>query len=403
MTYKEVLNWMFAQLPMYQQKGTIAYSGKLEGIIAFSKHLSNPEKKFKSIHIAGTNGKGSSSHMLASVLQEAGYKVGLYTSPHLKDFRERIKINGRPISKAYVVDFIESNAAFLKAQKLSFFELTVGMAFDYFAFKKIDIAIVEVGLGGRLDSTNIITPEVSLITNIGFDHVEMLGDTLEKIAQEKAGIIKSNVPVVISETQEEIVAVFKRVAAAKNAAILFADNEIKEPYPTSLLGDYQAKNVKGVLGVFKRLSSFKVNENEIKRGLLKVVENTGLMGRWQIIQENPKVVCDTAHNSEGLKIVLEQVQKQEFEQLHMVIGFVKDKDLTIILPLLPKNAKYYFCSPAIERGLDANLLKNRALEFELYGESYLSVNKAFIAALEKAKPRDMIYIGGSTFVVAEVV
>ena len=403
MTYQEVLNWMFAQLPMYQQKGTIAYSGKLDGIITFSNYLNNPEKNFKSIHVAGTNGKGSSSHMLASVLQEAGYKVGLYTSPHLKDFRERIKINGKTISKKYVVNFIENNLQFLKENKLSFFEMTVGMAFDYFAFKKIDIAIIEVGLGGRLDSTNIITPEVSLITNIGLDHVEMLGDTLEKIAKEKAGIIKEGIPVVISETQKETAPIFRNSATDKNTTILFADNEVKEAYKTSLLGDYQEKNVKGVLGVFKKLKSFNISQNDIKRGLLNVVENTGLLGRWQIINDKPKVVCDTAHNAHGLEIVMKQIQKQEFKQLHIVIGFVKDKNLNAIFPLFSQKATYYFCSPAIERGLDADVLQTIASEFGLNGKSYSSVNKAFNTALENANPDDMIYIGGSTFVVAEVV
>tara|TARA_R110002033_G_scaffold166331_2_gene204934 strand:- start:21153 stop:22364 length:1212 start_codon:yes stop_codon:yes gene_type:complete len=402
MTYKEVLSWMFAQLPMYQQKGTTAHSGKLDAIIAFSNYLNNPEQKFKTIHVAGTNGKGSSSHMLASVLQEAGYKVGLYTSPHLKDFRERIKINGKPVSKKYVVDFIENNFQYLKENKLSFFEMTVGMAFDYFATKKVDIAIIEVGLGGRLDSTNIINPEVSLITNIGFDHVEMLGKTLEKIAGEKAGIIKNNVPVVISETQNEIVDVFKTIAENKNAPILFADTQVKGTYETSLLGDYQSKNIKGVLGVFKMLNSFKVTQEHIKEGLLKVVENTGLLGRWQMLSTHPKVLCDTAHNSEGLQIVMQQLQKQKFDRLHMVIGFVKDKDLNAIFPFLPKDASYYFCSPAIERGLNEDELKMKSLDYGFQGDSYSSVNKAYKQALKMAKANDLLYIGGSTFVVAEV-
>lgn len=403
MTYKEVLSWMFAQLPMYQQKGTTAYSGKLEGIISFASYLNHPEQKFKTIHVAGTNGKGSSSHMLASVLQEAGYTVGLYTSPHLKDFRERIKINGKPISKKYVVAFIENNLQFLKENKLSFFEMSVGMAFDYFAAKKVDIAIIEVGLGGRLDATNIINPEVSLITNIGFDHVEMLGNTLEQIAGEKAGIIKNKVPVVISETQNKIVEVFKAIAAHRNAPILFADTEVKDIYETSLLGDYQAKNIKGVLGVFKMLTSFKVTKEHIRAGLLNVVENTGLLGRWQMLATNPKVICDTAHNSEGLQLVMQQLQKQQFDCLHMVLGFVKDKDLSAIFPLLPKDATYYFCSPAIERGLNVEVLQIKATAFGLNGNSYSSVNKAYKEALKMAAPKDLIYIGGSTFVVAEVV
>ena len=403
MTYKEVLSWMYAQLPMYQQKGASAHSGKLESIIDFSAYLKNPEKKFKSIHVAGTNGKGSSSHMLASVLQEAGYKVGLYTSPHLKDFRERIKINGKPISKKLVVNFIENHSQYLKENKLSFFEMTVGMAFDYFANKNVDIAIIEVGLGGRLDSTNIIVPEVSLITNIGFDHVDFLGDTLEKIAIEKAGIIKENVPVVISESQDETKSVFKTISKNKNATILFADQEIKESYLTSLLGDYQSKNLKGVLGVFSVLKGFHVNVEHIKTGLLRVTENTGLLGRWQVLAENPKVVCDTAHNAEGLRVTMNQVQKQKFENLHIVLGFVKGKDLKAIFPLCPKNANYYFCSPAIDRGLNADTLKSEAKEHGLEGKAYSSVNKALNDGLKQAKALDFIYIGGSTFVVAEIV
>ena len=403
MTYKEVLSWMFAQLPMYQQKGISAHSGKLDAIVSFTSYLNNPEKKFKSIHVAGTNGKGSSSHMLASVLQEAGYKVGLYTSPHLKDFRERIKINGKPMSKKLVVNFIENHNQYLKENKLSFFEMTVGMAFDYFATKKIDIAIIEVGLGGRLDSTNIIIPEISLITNIGFDHVEMLGDTLEKIAFEKAGIIKDKVPVVISESQIETKEVFKSIAKNKKASILFADQEIKKIYPTSLLGDYQSKNLKGVLAVFSVLKGFHVNVRHIKSGLMYVSENTGLLGRWQILSENPRVVCDTAHNAHGLAIVMNQLQKQECKKLHLVLGFVKDKDLQSIFPLLPKNALYYFCSPNVARGLDEVVLKNAAQEFGFEGDSYSTVNKALKAAIKNAGDDDFIYVGGSTFVVAEIV
>ncbi|MDP5228850.1 MAG: bifunctional folylpolyglutamate synthase/dihydrofolate synthase [Cellulophaga sp.] len=405
MTYKEVLGWMFAQLPMYQQKGVSAHSGKLDAIISFASYLQNPEKKIKTIHVAGTNGKGSSSHMIASILQEAGYSVGLYTSPHLKDFRERIKINGQPISKKKVVNFITTNYEYLQKNKLSFFEMTVGMAFDYFARQKVDIAVVEVGLGGRLDSTNIILPEVSLITNIGFDHVDILGDTLEKIAFEKAGIIKKNVPVVISETQVETAPVFKEIAFKNNTEILFADQiaSSKNNYPTTLLGDYQTKNTKGVLGVFKVLKGFTVSEQNIKDGLLNVVKNTALLGRWQVLSENPKVVCDTAHNAEGLKLALQQVQKQKFETLHIVLGFVKDKDLKAILPLFPKNANYYFCKPALERGLNEEILKEQFLSFGVLGNSYSSVNKAFKAALKNSNPNDFIYIGGSTFVVAEVI
>lgn len=403
MTYQETLEWMFAQLPMYQQKGISAFKGKLDNILALSAYLGHPERKFKSIHVAGTNGKGSSSHMLASILQEAGYKVGLYTSPHLKDFRERIRINGIPVSKKFVVDFIKKNKLFFEAHDLSFFEMTVGMAFQYFEKEKIDIAIVEVGLGGRLDSTNIITPEVSLITNIGYDHVEMLGDTIAKIAFEKAGIIKPGIPVVISELQEETATVFNNIAGERGSKIIFAGEVIPGNYKTSLLGSYQAKNVKGVVATIKELKGFDIREEHIVDGLLNVSENTGLLGRWQYIGANPTVVCDTAHNTEGLSIVLDQLKQQEYTSLHLVIGFVKDKNLEQILPLFPKNAHYYFCRPNIQRGLDELVLKTRALEFGLKGDTYSSVNEAVNAALGVADKTDFVFVGGSTFVVAEIV
>ncbi|EAR00885.1 bifunctional folylpolyglutamate synthase/dihydrofolate synthase [Maribacter sp. HTCC2170] len=402
MTYKETLDWMFAQLPVYQEKGKVAYNGKLDNILNFSVHLDNPEKKFKSLHVAGTNGKGSSSHMLASILDEAGYKVGLYTSPHLKDFRERIRINGKTIGKKQVVRFIEENEVFLKKNKLSFFEMTVGMAFHYFAEKKVDIAIVEVGLGGKLDSTNIINPEVSLITNIGMDHIDLLGDSLEKIAIEKAGIIKDNVPVVISEYQEGIGDTFKSIAKSKNASIVFADQEIRKVHKSELLGNYQSKNIKGVVAVLKELKGFKVKQEHIKRGLKKVIKNTGLLGRWQILGRKPMIVCDTAHNKEGLTLVLEQLRKQEFKELHLVLGFVKDKNLDAVLPLFPKNAQYYFCCPNIMRGLNAELLENKAKGYGLFGSAYKSVNTAFKTARKEASKKDIIFIGGSNFTVAEV-
>lgn len=402
MTYNKTLEWMFAQLPIYQNKGKAAFNGKLDNIKLFSKALGSPENQFKSIHIAGTNGKGSSSHMLASILQEAGYKVGLYTSPHLKDFRERIRINGKKIAKESVVQFIADHKEFFNENKLSFFEMTVGMAFDHFAQEQVDIAIIEVGLGGRLDSTNIITPEVSLITNIGLDHTDFLGDTIEKIAVEKGGIIKEGIPVVVSEYQEETAAVFKAIAAAKNASICFA-TDVEKTYVTSLLGEYQQKNVKGVLVVLQNLKGFTVQHKHIVNGLLKVVENTGLLGRWQILQEEPTVICDTAHNSEGLSLTMSQLKKQSYKELYIVLGFVKDKNLSSILPLFPKNAIYFFCSPKIERGLDANELKEKASLFSLHGESYSSVKEAFKFAKSQASKEDIIYIGGSTFVVAEIV
>ncbi|WP_339711576.1 folylpolyglutamate synthase/dihydrofolate synthase family protein [uncultured Kriegella sp.] len=403
MTYKQTVDWMFAQLPMYQRSGKMAFTGKLDNILAFSAHLNHPEKKFKSIHVAGTNGKGSSSHMLASILQEAGYRVGLYTSPHLKDFRERIRINGKQVSKKFVVDFVEINRSFFETFNLSFFEMSVGMAFAYFAEEHVDVAIIEVGLGGRLDSTNIITPEVSLITNIGMDHVDMLGDTLVKIAVEKAGIIKEGVPVVISESQPEITDTFKMIAQQRNSSIVFADKFVQDVYKTALLGSYQAKNVKGVVATIRELKGFKISEKNIKEGLSKVTANTGLMGRWQVLKKSPTVVCDTAHNSEGLSMVLEQVTRQKFDTLHIVLGFVKEKDLNSILPLFPQKAIYYFCSPNVSRGLDVETLKNKGADFGLKGESYPSVKVAYSEALRNTSKTDFIFIGGSTFTVAEVV
>ncbi|WP_289041509.1 folylpolyglutamate synthase/dihydrofolate synthase family protein [uncultured Zobellia sp.] len=403
MTYQETLDWMFAQLPMYQQKGKQAYNAKLDGIRNFANHLNHPENKFKSIHVAGTNGKGSSSHMLASILQEAGYKVGLYTSPHLKDFRERIRINGECVDENFVVEFVANNQTFFENHHLSFFEMTVGMAFDYFAKEKVDIAVVEVGLGGRLDSTNIIHPEVSLITNIGFDHVDMLGDTLPKIAFEKAGIIKEGVPVVVSEFQPETDETFRKMAKSKKAKLIYAEREIEEVYPTSLLGTYQKKNIKGVLAVIRQLNGFSLADEQIRKGLLNVAENTGLMGRWQQIKVSPTVICDTAHNKEGLSIVINQVSQQKFRKLFFVLGFVKGKDLDGILPLFPKDANYYLSSPSISRGLEVNELMDRVKDFGLNGRKYTSIEAAYHAALAAAGPEDFIFVGGSTFTVSEVI
>ncbi|MGB3143451.1 MAG: folylpolyglutamate synthase/dihydrofolate synthase family protein [Maribacter sp.] len=402
MTYQEILDWMYAQLPMYQNKGAKAFHAKLDGIKALSAHLEHPHHHFKSIHVAGTNGKGSSSHMLASVLQEAGYKVGLYTSPHLKDFRERIRINGKVVSEKFVTDFIAANQSFLESNQLSFFEMTVGMAFSFFAERKVDIAVVETGLGGRLDSTNIIIPEVSLITNIGLDHMDMLGDTLEKIAFEKAGIIKKGIPVVISEYQAETAPVFEEVSDKLQARIIYADAVNYPEYAIDLLGNYQKKNIKGVLAVINELKQFEVSEVNLRNGLLKVVQNTGLLGRWQEIGSLPTIICDTAHNKEGLSIVLNQIRQSAYEKLHIVLGFVKEKDLVAILPLFPKDAIYYFCCPKINRGLDEKKLKEVAREYGLIGMDYSSVNKAFKEAKGSASPEDFIYVGGSTFVVAEV-
>lgn len=393
---------MFAQLPMYQRKGKKAYNSKLDGIIAFASYLENPQERFKSIHVAGTNGKGSSSHMLASVLQEAGYKVGLYTSPHLKDFRERIRINGVPISKDNVVKFVTTHKAFLETEKLSFFEMTVGMAFNYFSESAVDIAIIEVGLGGRLDSTNIITPEVSLITNIGYDHTDVLGSTLPEIASEKAGIIKTGIPVVVSEYQSETASVFEDVAKENKASLLYASEQDYPSYKTDLLGAYQRKNVKGVLATLNALKGFSLSDIHLKTGLLAVSSNTGLMGRWQLLGEKPKIICDTAHNKEGLELVLTQLKQEKFSKLHVVLGFVKEKDLDGILLLFPKKAQYYFCKPNIDRGLDVKILQEKAANYNLNGTIYPNVKEAYKAAKDNALTSDFIYIGGSTFVVAEV-
>lgn len=402
MNYQETLDWMFSQLPMYQRQGTTAFKKDLTNILAFSKELDFPEKKFKSIHVGGTNGKGSTSHMISSILQEAGYKVGLYTSPHLKNFTERIRINGNEISKDFVVNFIEENKVFLEKQKLSFFEMTVGMAFDYFAKEEVDIAIVEVGLGGRLDSTNILKPEVSVITNIGYDHVQFLGDTLPEIAYEKAGIIKENIPVIIGEKQKEVKAVFLNKAAEVNAKVVFAsDNQYD--FSTDLLGIYQWNNLKTAITTIKALRGFLVTEKHIREGLLKVTSNTNLKGRWQVLQESPKVICDTAHNKEGLQYVMKQLSQESFSKLHIVLGVVNDKQLDDILSFFPKNANYYFCKPNIPRGLSQKELRLKSKEHHLLGGDFESVRLAYESALNKAHSNDLIYVGGSTFVVAEVI
>ncbi|MEZ4857111.1 MAG: folylpolyglutamate synthase/dihydrofolate synthase family protein [Gelidibacter sp.] len=404
MTYQDTVNWMFQQLPMYQNQGKSAYKANLDNTLQLAEYLKHPENKFKSIHVAGTNGKGSTSHMLASIFQEAGYKVGLYTSPHLKDFRERIKINGQEISKSFVINFIKNHQSFFKTHQLSFFEMTVGMAFDYFSKQKVDIAIVEVGLGGRLDSTNIITPEVSVITNIGLDHTQFLGNDLKTIAFEKGGIIKPNVPVVVGETQIETQPVFKTLAINNKSNIYFADKEVYDVFDSDLKGNYQQKNIRTVLQTIKVIrKSFRISDETIKKGLLNVVKNTGLKGRWQILQQQPKIICDTAHNKEGLVYVMAQLKAEEFGHLHMVFGVVNDKNVNSILPLLPKNATYYFCKPNIPRGLDVEVLKAIFLKNGFKGISYNSVNEALKAAKLKASLQDLIYVGGSTFVVAEII
>ncbi|WP_248724096.1 folylpolyglutamate synthase/dihydrofolate synthase family protein [Seonamhaeicola sp. ML3] len=405
MTYQDTLNWLFAQLPMYQRQGKSAYKADLSNTYLLVEHLNNPHLNFKSVHVAGTNGKGSTSHMLASILQEAGYKVGLYTSPHLKDFRERIKINGQVVNKQFVMGFVKRNKGFFEKNQLSFFEMTVGMAFEYFSKQKVDIAVVEVGLGGRLDSTNVITPELSVITNIGLDHTQFLGNTLKKIAGEKAGIIKPQVPVVIGETQNETKDVFKTIAAQNNSNITFADNEVELVLESDLKGSYQFKNIKTAIQAIKELTfkGWAIPEECLKSGLLNVTKNTGLLGRWQVIKENPKVVCDTGHNREGLTYVMEQIKKETFKTLHIVFGVVNDKDLDSIIDILPKQAVYYFCKPEISRGLPAKELKRFFNDNGLRGDAYGSVNEAYKNALQNVSSADFVFVGGSTFVVAEII
>ena len=402
MTYQETLDWLFSQFPSYQKKGKIAYKADLSNSTDLMRFLGDPHDKFKSIHVGGTNGKGSSSHMLASVLQEAGYKVGLYTSPHLKDFRERIKVNGKEIPETHVVDFIVSNKVFFEQNSLSFFEMTVGMAFHYFANEHVDIAIIEVGLGGRLDATNIITPEVSLITNIGIDHTAFLGNDLSSIAKEKAGIIKPQVPVVISEFQDEIASVFIEKAQSANSDLFFADQNVDGVYETDLLGKYQVKNIKGVIAVLQQLKGFAVSNDALEKGFKNVVNNTGLLGRWQILQDVPKIICDTAHNKEGLLLTMQQLVQEDCDKVHIVFGMVADKDIQSVLELLPKNAEYYFCAPNNLRALPVCDLAKYATSHKLKGSSYSSVNEAFNEAKIKASETDVIYVGGSTFVVAEI-
>ena len=402
MTYEQTLEWMFGRLPMYQERGKEAFKAKLDNIRDFTSYLGNPHKRFKSIHVGGTNGKGSSSHMLASILQEAGYKVGLYTSPHLKDFRERIRINGRPVSKGFVVEFIKKHQAFLEDKQLSFFEMSVGMAFESFENEEVDIAIIEVGLGGRLDSTNIIWPEVSLITNIGWDHMDLLGNSLPAITLEKAGIIKKGVPVVISEYNRETAPIFEEVAREKQAPIIFAEKEFKKSYPTELLGHYQERNVKGVLATLDALNGFDLKDDDIRNGLLNVVANTGLLGRYQVIGQDPLVICDTAHNREGITLVMEQLLSENYNKLHMVLGFVQDKDLDVILPLFPKQAHYYLARPDIRRGLDVEVLARAIADQGLESTICNSVADALNEAKSRANNKDLIFVGGSTFTVAEV-
>lgn len=400
MTYQETLDWLFSQLPMYQRSGTAAYKEDIGNIVEACERLNNPHQQFKSIHIAGTNGKGSTSHMIASILQEAGYKTGLYTSPHLKDFRERIRINGAMIPKTHVLDFVSHNKAWFTEIGMSFFEMTVAMAFDFFAKEKVDVAIIETGLGGRLDSTNILSPELCTITNIGLDHTALLGDSLEKIAAEKAGIIKTNTPVIIGRKQSETTAVFQEKAEKENAPLHYAT---PCSYTSDLKGNYQQENIAAAVSSIQQLQQmdWNISEENIQEGLLKTIPNTGLLGRWQILNEQPLSICDTGHNEDGIKNILKQIQEIPHEELHFVFGAVNDKNIGCILDLLPKNAVYYFCEANIPRALAKEELARLAHKRLLKGAIYNSVKDALSAANATASSRDLIFVGGSTFVVAE--
>jgi dihydrofolate synthase/folylpolyglutamate synthase len=438
MDYKETLEYLYAQLPMFTRVGASAFKANLDNTIALCALLDNPQTKFKSIHIGGTNGKGSTSHMLAAILQTAGYKTGLYTSPHLKDFRERIRINGQMISEQEVIDFVANYSKDFEEINPSFFEMTVALAFDLFAKEKVDIAVVEVGLGGRLDSTNIIAPLLSVITNIGWDHMNILGDTLQLIAGEKAGIIKPSIPVIIGEYQPEVAEIFIQKAKQQNTDLVFAseewdvESETKNKispasyrednfldiiaYPQKaartthylqldLPGTYQLKNIKTVLCTVNELRTqgFTITDEHIQTALRQVRSLTGLHGRWETIHTFPLTICDTGHNPEGIQEVLKNIANIAYDQLHFVMGMVNDKDISKVLAMLPKDALYYFCKPDIPRGLEAENLKVKAESFGLNGKAYPSVKSALAAAQNDAQKNDLVFVGGSTFVVAEVI
>lgn len=405
MTYPETVEWMFAQLPMYQRQGNTAFKKDLTNIKALLQELRQPQDNFKAIHIAGTNGKGSVSNMMASVFYEAGYKTGLYTSPHLKDYRERIKINGNLVSKEFVIDFIKENKAFLEQHQLSFFEMSVGMAFQYFSQEKVDIAIIETGLGGRLDSTNVINPELSIITNIAMDHTQMLGNTLQEIAGEKAGIIKAGVPVVIGEKKESTAAVFEKKAAEVGAPLFYAEETKFPKYESDLRGIYQKQNIQTFLKAAEVLTDLGwiFQPQHLEKGLKNVKVNTGFQGRWDRLGNNPNIIADTGHNKAALEKVFQQLELEPFRSLHIVLGVVNDKDLNSILALFPENAHYYFSSPNVPRGLEATKLMEKAAEFNLYGKAFPSIKSALEAAKQRADRNDLIFIGGSTFTVAEII
>ena len=394
---------MYGKLPMYQNIGVSAYKKDLYNISLICNHLDNPQNNFKSIHVGGTNGKGSCSHMMSSILQQSGYKVGLYTSPHLLDFRERIKINGKMITRDYVSNFINENFEFFDSSNLSFFEMTVGLAFHYFAKNKVDIAIIEVGMGGRLDSTNIINPIISVITNISIDHTKFLGSNISEIAIEKAGIIKNNTPVIIGETQKKIKSIFTDIASSKKSKIFFADKFKYRHFNCDLKGNYQKKNIKTVLKTIEILKNkFNISNNDIYNGLNNVIINTGLKGRWQVLKSDPMIICDTAHNEAAIKEVVIQLKKLNCSNLHFIIGFSNDKNIHEISKIFPKKAKYYFVKPNVIRGLESNKLKPIFESNNRFGESFKSASQALNHVNNICDKNDVIFVGGSTFVVAEV-
>lgn len=407
MDYQNTLTYLYNSVPMFQQVGNAAYKEGLENTLTLDAHFGHPHRNFRTIHVAGTNGKGSCSHTLAAILQEAGYRVGLYTSPHLVDFRERIRVNGHPIPETYVIHFVEEERNFFESLHPSFFELTTAMAFRYFADEKVDVAIIEVGLGGRLDCTNIIRPDVCVITNISLDHTQFLGDTLAKIAEEKAGIIKNSIPVVIGETTPETKPVFQRKAQETGSPIYFAEENDREEYPGieyELKGLYQKKNARTILTTLPLLKKvgYRLDEQAVRSGFAHVVELTGLMGRWQKLQESPTLICDTGHNVGGITYITEQLKLQTYRQLHIVIGMVNDKDVRGVLALLPQEATYYFTQASVKRALPEEQLKELASAIGLKGNCYPNVPAAVRAAQEKSLPEDFIFVGGSSFIVADL-
>ncbi len=402
--YDQYTDYLFSQVPMFQNVGSNAYKEGLENTHILDEHFGHPHTQFRTIHVAGTNGKGSCSHTIASVLQEAGYKVGLFTSPHLTDFRERIRVNGTMIPEQYVMDFIDNERDFFEPLHPTFFELTTALAFKYFAEQKVDVAVIEVGLGGRLDCTNIITPDISIITNISFDHVQYLGDTLTKIAGEKAGIIKHGVPVIIGEKHPETTPVFTEKAKREQAPLYFAeDYKPNKDYQYELKGLYQSKNLQTSLCAIDQLirNGYHITEENIQNGLLHVTHHTGLRGRWQIVRHSPTVICDTGHNVGGIKYIAQQLKEQKCQELRIVFGMVSDKDVNSVLELMPQNAKYYFCQASVKRAMPHQQLKRLAKQHNLQGNSYKTVENAYKKALSQSNPNDCIFIGGSTFVVAD--